>query len=95
MGTIIHFRQISVKVLYPEWCCQLADEYILIETLLHKHDELYQELPRLRQADKGAFGMTDKGIAHYNRSCRKERLFNQEINRPVDIVQTEVSEIIK
>ena len=66
MGTIIHFRQISVKVLYPEWCCQLADEYILIETLLHMMS--FTKASRLRQAEV-AFGMTDKEIAHYNRSC--------------------------
>ena len=43
----------------------LADKDVFVEALLQERDELYQELSKLRQIDKGALAQAEKQIAHY------------------------------
>jgi transposase len=42
-----------------------TDKDALIENLLRERDELYQELSKLRQIDKGALEKAEKKSAHY------------------------------
>ena len=47
-----------------------ADKDALIETLLMERDELYQEVSRLRQIDKGALDQAEKKIAKYQEDLK-------------------------
>lgn len=44
----------------------------LIETLLQERDELYQELSKLRQIDKGALDQAEKKIAKYQEDLKEK-----------------------
>ena len=55
-----------------------ADKDTLLEALLLERDELYQELSKLRQADKGALAKAEKEIAHYKEVVEeKDRLIKK------------------
>ncbi|MBN1181181.1 MAG: IS66 family transposase, partial [Bacteroidales bacterium] len=55
-----------------------ADKDTLLEALLLERDELYQELSKLRQADKGALAKAEKEIAHYKEVVEeKDRLIRK------------------
>jgi len=50
----------------------IADKDALIETLLQERDELYQELSKLRQIDKGALAQAEKKITHYQEVIKEK-----------------------
>jgi len=50
----------------------LADKDAFIENLLQERDELYQELSKLRQIDKGALAQAEKQIAHYQEVIKEK-----------------------
>jgi len=50
----------------------IADKDAFIETLLQERDELYQELSKLRQIDKGALAQAEKQIAHYQEVIKEK-----------------------
>ena len=55
-----------------------ADKDTLLEALLLERDELYQELSKLRQTDKGALAKAEKEIAHYKEVVEeKDRLIKK------------------
>jgi len=55
-----------------------ADKDTLLEDLLLERDELYQELSKLRQLDKGALAKAEKEIAHYKEVVEeKDRLIKK------------------
>ncbi len=55
-----------------------ADKDTLLEALLLERDELYQELSKLRQLDKGALAKAEKEIAHYKEVVEeKDRLIKK------------------
>ena len=61
----------------------LVDKDALIETLLLERDELYQELSKLRQIDKGALEEAEKRSTHYQEVIKQKDLLIQKLNDEV------------
>lgn len=55
----------------------------LIEALLQERDELYQELSRLRQIDKGALEQAEKKSAHYQEVIKEKDQFIKKLTDEV------------
>jgi transposase len=57
---------------------KIAGKDTFVEALLQERDELYQELSKLRQLDKGALDKAEKEIAHYKEVVEdKDRLIKK------------------
>jgi DNA mismatch repair ATPase MutS len=59
----------------------MSDQDKLIEALLQERDELYQELSRLRENDKGALGKAEKKNERYE---AKIKVQDEEIKKLTD-----------
>ena len=57
-----------------------TDKDSLIENLLRERDELYQELSKLRQIDKGALEQAEKNSAHYQDVIKQKDQLIQKLN---------------
>jgi len=69
-----------------------SDKDALIESLLLERDELYQELSKLRQIDKGALEQAEKKSAHYQGIIEQK---DQVIKKLTDQVIKEKDQLIK
>jgi transposase len=69
-----------------------TDKDSLIEILLRERDELYQELSKLRQIDKGALEKAENKSAHYQEVIKQKDQLIQKLN---DEVIKQKDELIK